>query len=209
MDKVIYRNLVEKDYETMKEFIGEAFGFNEFIKDKKLLDIFLSGYLKECLLESSFGKVAEKENQVIGFILGNAKKDKNRFKNCNNFLSIYNSDIDLIINNKKNKELFKEFSKITDTYKELIKEKENNFQGCIQLFIVSKKYRGLGVGQSLVGHLFNYMKSMDVKSLYLYTDTRCNYKFYDSQNFKCISEKEIYFDSIKMPLTVFLYGYNF
>ncbi|GAA0862518.1 GNAT family N-acetyltransferase [Paraclostridium tenue] len=209
MDKVIYRNLTETDYETMKEFIGEAFGFNEFVKDKKLLDILLGGYLKECLLESSFGKVAQKDNEVVGFILGSAKKDENRFKNCNNILNIDPNEIDLIINNNKNKELFKEFSKITDTYKELIKERENNFQGCIQLFIVSKKCRGLGIGKSLIGHLFNYMKNMDVKSLYLYTDTRCNYKFYDSQNFKRINEKEIYLKSFKTPLNVFLYGYNF
>ncbi len=46
MGKVIYRNLVETDYETMKEFICEAFGFNEFVKDKKLLYILLAGYLK-------------------------------------------------------------------------------------------------------------------------------------------------------------------
>ena len=35
MDKVIYRSLVKEDYEAVKELIGEAFGFNEFIKDKK------------------------------------------------------------------------------------------------------------------------------------------------------------------------------
>lgn len=209
MGKVIYRNLVETDYETMKEFIGEAFGFNEFVKDKKLLDILLAGYLKECLLESSFSKVAQKDNQVVGFILGSAKKDKNRFENYNNILSIDPNEVDSIINDDKNKDLFKEFSKITDTYKELIRKRENDFQGCIQLFIVSKKYRGLGIGKSLVNHLFNYMRKMDVKSLYLYTDTRCNYKFYDIQNFNRIGEKEIYFKSLKTSLNVFLYSYNF
>ena len=72
MGKVIYRNLVETDYETMKEFIGEAFGFNEFIKDKIFLDSVLTSYLQDCVLESSFSKVAEKDNKVIGVILGKA-----------------------------------------------------------------------------------------------------------------------------------------
>lgn len=53
------------------------------------------------------------------------------------------------------------------------------------------------------------MKSMDVKSLYLFTDTRCNYRFYDSQNFNSIDEKEVYFDSIGSSLNIFLYSYNF
>lgn len=81
-------------------------------------------------------------------------------------------------------------------------------QGCIQLFIVSKESRGLGVGKALVSHLSYYMKTMNVKSLHLYTDTRCNYGFYDSQNFKRLNEKELYFDSIKTNLNIFLYSYN-
>lgn len=83
----------------------------------------------------------------------------------------------------KTKTFSRNFQKLQIPYKELIRKRENDFQGCIQLFIVSKKYRGLDIGESLVNHLFNYMRKIDVKSLYLYTDTRCNYKFYDIQNF--------------------------
>jgi len=48
-----------------------------------------------------------------------------------------------------------------------------------------------------------------VKSLYLYTDNRCNYGYYDSQNFDRIGEKEIQFDSTKEKLNVYIYGYDF
>ncbi|WP_270506088.1 GNAT family N-acetyltransferase [Paraclostridium sordellii] len=209
MKRVIYRNILYSDYEIIKQLIGDAFGFTEFIKDKELLDIALSGYLQDCILDSSFSKVAQIDDKVIGFILGNAKKDKNRISNCGNPLNFNNNEIDLMISNEENKNLLKEFSKITDTYKELIKKKENTFQGCVQLFVVSEKSRGLGVGKNLIKHLFDYMKSMDVKSLYLFTDTRCNYGFYDSQNFNRIDEKEVYFDSIGSSLNIFLYSYNF
>ena len=133
------------------------------------------------------------DDKVIGFILGNAKKDKNHISNCGNPLNFNNNEIDLMISNEENKNLLKEFSKFTDTYKELIKKKENTFQSCIQLFVVSRESRGLGVGKNLIKYLFDYMKSMDVKSLYLFTDTRCNYGFYDSPKTnihiysKCIS----------------------
>ncbi|MCR1850732.1 GNAT family N-acetyltransferase [Paraclostridium sordellii] len=207
--RVIYRNILDSDYEIIKQLIGDAFSFAEFIKDKELLDIVLSGYLQDCILDSSFSKVAQIDNKIIGFILGNAKKDKNRISNCVNPLNFNNNEIDLIISNKENKNLLKEFSKITDAYKELINKKENTFQGCIQLFVVSGESRGLGVGKNLIKYLFDYMKSIDVKSLYLFTDTRCNYGFYDSQNFNKIDEKEIYFDSIGSSLNIFLYSYNF
>ena len=209
MNKVIYRDLVTSDYETIKELIGEAFGFSDFIKDKELLDIMLSGYLQECILDSSFSKVAQKDGKVIGFILGNAKNDKNRIINSNNPLDIDMNSIESIISNKENRTLLEEFLKIQTTYKEIIKGKEDQFQGCIQLFVVSKESRGLGVGKALVKYLSDYMKSMNVKSLYLFTDSRCNYGFYDSQNFNKLNEKQVSFDCVDAKLDIFLYGYKF
>ena len=209
MNKVIYRDLVTSDYETIKELIGEAFGFSDFIKDKELLDIMLSGYLQECILDSSFSKVAQKDGKVIGFILGNAKNDKNRIINSNNPLDIDMNSIESIISNKENRTLLEEFLKIQTTYKEIIKGKEDQFQGCIQLFVVSKESRGLGVGKALVKYLSDYMKSMNVKSLYLFTDSRCNYGFYDSQNFNKLNEKQVSFDCADAKLDIFLYGYKF
>ena len=209
MNKVIYRDLVTSDYETIKELIGEAFGFSDFIKDKELLDIMLSGYLQECILDSSFSKVAQKDGKVIGFILGNAKNDKNRIINSDNPLDIDMNSIESIVSNKENRTLLEEFLKIQTTYKEIIKGKEDQFQGCIQLFVVSKESRGLGVGKTLVEYLSDYMKSMNVKSLYLFTDSRCNYGFYDSQNFNKLNEKQVSFDYVDAKLDIFLYGYKF
>lgn len=209
MNKVIYRDIIKSDYETIKELIGEAFGFSAFIKDKQLLDIVLSGYLQECILDTSFSKVAIKDEKVIGFILGSAKNDKNRVSNINEPLTFDNNSIESIMSTEENQILFKEFSKITDAYKDLIKDKEDMFQGCIQLFVVSKESRGLGVGKTLVKYLSDYMKSMDVDSLYLFTDSRCNYGFYDSQNFNKLDEKKICFNYVDSKLNVFLYGYKF
>ncbi len=75
-------------------------------------------------------------------------------------------------------------------------------------FLVSKESRGLGVGKALISQTFDYMKDFNVESLYLYTDTRCNYGFYDSQNFKRLNEKKVYFDSLNDSLDIFLYSYK-
>lgn len=208
MAKVIYRKLAKEDYDCVKQLICEAFGFDEFIKSPEVLDSVLTVYLQTCIFESSFSRVAVKDNKVIGLILGNAKNDKKKIKKFHNYLSYISHIIKLAFSNKENKKLIKEFSKVTAVYKEIIRGKEDLFQGCIQLFIVSKESRGLGIGKSLVSALFDYMNTMDVKSLYLYTDTRCNYGFYDSQNFKRISAKPLYFDVIPSKLDVFLYSYT-
>lgn len=209
MDKIIYRDILKEDYHRIKELIGEAFNINNFVKDKKFLDSLLNFYLQECILDSSFSKVAEKNNKVIGIILSSSKKDKNRLKKMHNRLSFVYTILKILIANKKNKGVLKEFSKVRETYDEIIQEKEDDFEGCIELFIVSKESRGLGVGKVLIDHLYNYMKSMGVRSIYLYTDSICNYGFYDSQNFKRLNEKEIYLDCSQRKLNIFLYGYKF
>lgn len=208
MSKVVYRELIKEDYECVKKLICEAFGFDAFIKSPKVLDSVLTVYLQSCIFESSFSRVAVKDNKVIGLILGNAKSDKKKIKKFHNYASYLSHIIKLVFSSKENKKLIKEFSKVTTAYKEIIKGKEDSFQGCIQLFIVSKESRGLGIGKSLISMLFNYMNHMHVKSLYLYTDTRCNYGFYDSQNFKRVKEKSIYFDAMPSKLDVFLYSYT-
>lgn len=209
MKNVVYRNLEKKDYNRIKELINNAFGFSEFIKDSNLLESILNIYLQGCLLDSSFSKVAVKDNVIIGIILGNAKNDKKHLRKLSNILSWVSSGTKLAFSNKENKNAIKEFSKVSQTYKEIIQGKEDDFQGCIQLFIVSEESRGLGVGKTLIKYLSNYMIDMKVNNIYLYTDTRCNYGFYDSQNFNRLNEKEIYFDTIPSSLNIFLYGYKF
>lgn len=209
MNKIIYRELLKDDYDKIKELINEAFGFGKIVKDKKFLDKVLTIYLEDCIVASSFSKVAIKNNEIIGIILGDCKNDNNKLKKFHNILSLALNTIKLSFSSKENKLYLKEFSKITQTYKELISGKESNFQGCIQLFIVTEKCRGLGIGKALIKYACDYMKTMNVKSIYLYTDTICNYGFYDSQNFNRLAEKEIYFNSLNSTLNVFLYGYTF
>ena len=208
-NKVMYRELHKGDYEIIKKLIGDAVGFSEFIKDPDFLNLILNSYLQECILDSSFSKVAIKNGKVIGIILGNANKDKNKIKSFHNRISLISSLIKIMFTKNDNKKDLKEFSKIQKTYKEIFNGNKNNFQGCIQLFIVSKEFRGLGVGTSLMNYLFDYMKSTKVKSLYLYTDTRCNYQFYDKNNFKRLNEKKVHFNRVNESLNIFLYGYNF
>lgn len=209
MEKIQYRQIEKSDYNRVKELICEAFKFDEFLNDKKVLDSILTLYLQGCIMDSSYSQVALKDNKVIGIILGNSKSDKKKLRKFHNVTSSFSSLSRLALSSKSNKKLLKEFTKIQNVYKEIIKGKEDKFQGCVQLFIVSKESRGLGIGKVLMSNLLDYMKINDVKSLYLYTDNRCNYGFYDSQNFRRECEKLMSFNAINTKLEVYLYSYNF
>lgn len=112
MNTVKYRSLVKEDYEPIKHLIGEAFGFNKFITDKKFLNSLLNFYLHSCILESSFSKVAEKDNKIIGVILGDSEKDKNRLKSFHNTVSFAFNTLKLFMTNKENRGFLKAFIKV-------------------------------------------------------------------------------------------------
>lgn len=124
MNKVIYRELVKEDYKEVKNLICEAFGFSNFIKDKNILDIVTHFYLQECVSDSSFSKIAEMDNKVIGIILGKEKSDERTLHELNNKSLVSEKVLETIMVDEENRMMIKEFSKIQDTYKEIIKGKE-------------------------------------------------------------------------------------
>ena len=120
MSKIIYRDINKKDYEDIKKLICEAFGFDKFIKNEDLLDITTALYLQECIEDSSFSKIAEKDNKVIGMILGKSNNDKLIVPEIDK-KELINEDVArTIMADEENIMIIKEFSKIQNTYKEII-----------------------------------------------------------------------------------------
>ncbi|WP_300767052.1 GNAT family N-acetyltransferase [uncultured Bifidobacterium sp.] len=58
----------------------------------------------------------------------------------------------------------------------------------VELFLVSPKARGHGVGRSLWGGALEYFRANDVKTFFLHTDTSCDMGFYDHQGLRRVSE---------------------
>ncbi|MDZ5254043.1 GNAT family N-acetyltransferase [Clostridium sp. LIBA-8841] len=208
MKNVIYRDIKKEDLKEIEELIRDAFGFNNFIHNKELLDMITTLYLEETIAESSFIKVASKDDKVLGVILCNATKDSTNYNHLFIHLNQENFPTTLPIKNDKDKNETNEFLKIKDAYYELLKGKESLFDSSINLFIVSKEARGLGIGKTLLSYSLKYMNSVGTSSLYLFTDTRCNYGFYESQGFNRLEEKNVYIKTMESNIKTFLYSYS-
>lgn len=63
-------------------------------------------------------------------------------------------------------------------------------------------YRGIGIGKQLTQHFLNHMQKTGCKSIYVYTDTGCNYGFYDKIGFEKVDERQ-------NKLSVYLYYKRF
>ena len=69
-----------------------------------------------------------------------------------------------------------------EIYSQLLKQCDKDYRGGeIALFALSPEYRGLGIGKMLFHSVLAYMKSQSISDFCLYTDTSCNFGFYEHQ----------------------------
>lgn len=211
MCNIIFRKIKKKDYPYIKHMMNHNFYLYEYIEDKRILNTFLNSYLYNCLAEQTFTMVAEKEGKVIGVIMGNAKEDYKLYKSLIYILKgvYYNilTGIKAMIYNTN----IKQYKGITLIYKKLMLKADKKFDGILTLFVVSKDYQGYGVGKNLLKFLFEYQNKNNVKNMYVFTDSKCNYKFYDSKGFKRLGQDTFNVKTVnkQFDLEIFLYEYDF
>lgn len=111
---------------------------------------------------------------------------------------------------RENKENMKEYMKVVQVYHELIKNKSHLYDGDIELLAVSKERRGLGIGKRLMDCAKERFQRTGAKSIYVYTDTCCNYGFYDSQGFllEGSEDLELTLNGEPFPLSVCMYVFH-
>ncbi len=211
MNSIIYRNISKKDYYYIKNMMNEQFYLYEYIEDKRVLNSFLNAYLYDCLAEKTFSMVAEKDGKIVGIILGNAKKDYKAQKAfINKLKSMYHISL-VAIKSIIYKTNIRQYNGITNIYNQLMKNANKDFDGVLTLFVVDKEYQGNGIGKKLLYYLLEYEKQSKTKNIYLYTDSKCNYKFYDKLGFNKIGEDifNIKTKNNQFNLTIYLYEYIF
>jgi N-acetylglutamate synthase-like GNAT family acetyltransferase len=211
MEEITYINIKPWHYREIKILINKTWQVNKFISNKLLLDCVLDAYVRLCLKDATYGKLAIKNNEIIGIILGQANKQNKIFNPMlQNIKIIENILVAAFAITEQDLNNLQELNKINIAYKELIKDKKKLFDGTVVFLAVSKKARGYGVGKKLVEDLKSYLKEKEVKNIYVYTDTSCNYAFYDSQGFKRIDSTNVSIqtETIKADMQVFMYSYK-
>lgn len=214
MEQILYRKIKIKDYKYIKNMMNKNFHLYKYIEDERILKPFLNSYLYSCLAEKTFSSVAEKDGKIIGIILGKANNDKNILNILKSafYMTLYFFYI--LITFFKSilyKTDIKQYKGITKIYKILMEKANKKFDGVLTLFVVSENFQGYGIGKNLLKNFFEYEKKFNSKNIYVYTDSNCNYKFYDKQGFIKLSEDTFNVkNKIKnFDLDIFLYEYKF
>lgn len=183
--QIQFREYQHKDFQLLSNVVRKTWNYDKFLAPKisqKLSSVFLSS----CLTNYTFSRVALDSGKPIGIILVN---NKHKHK-CPISLKIQKAKhiISLLLS-KKGRETAKIFGTVSDIYKELFKECNKKYPAELALFAVDPNYQGKGVGKKLFELAITYMKKNRIKEFYLFTDTSCNYGFYEHNGMKRKQEK--------------------
>lgn len=200
------REYQKQDFKALETIIKETWHYDDFSSPKiaiKLARVFLSS----CLTNYTFSRVAVVDGNIVGIIMvNNIAKHKcplsNRLLQIKSILSLLSS--------KEGRKISKIFSNINGIDKQLLNENNKIYLAELALFVVSSSCRGKGIGKMLFQSVLKYMKQEKLKEFYLFTDTSCNYSFYEHQGMKRRLEKKHIFNIKEQQaiMNFFIYDYQ-
>ncbi len=111
---------------------------------------------------------------------------------------------------KQGRQVSKMFGGVDGIDKELLKKTGVDYPGELAFFAIDESCRGKGLGRKLFEALVRYMQSQDISRFYLFTDTSCNYAFYEHLGMMRQAEKQQTIQAGKEQgeMTFFLYDYT-
>lgn len=174
---ILLRDLKWDDLKALEDVIRVTWNYDRFASPKtakKLAKV----YLASCLANQTFSRIAEADGLPVGVILGKDIENHHcPFKyRMRQILGI----IQLLMM-KEGRQLLKFYQAIDGVDQKLLEQCDKPYKGEVALFALSPEYRGLGLGKQLFHSLLQYMAQKGIPSFYLFTDTSCNFGFYEHQ----------------------------
>lgn len=178
----LFRNVKSEDFNKIKTMMEDAWKYQEMFEENFMGEIVVDAFLNEVLHNSSYGQVAEMNGEVVGVIFGRVSSEKPNLRMLETHMGEQVRDV--LTASKEDQESYINYYETTNrAHKTLMGNKEKEYDSSIELFLVEEKARGYRIGSTLLEGLENYFNQHNAKKVYLYTDTECNYRFYDYKNF--------------------------
>lgn len=172
-----FREYQKQDASFLEDIIRKTWNYDAFCSPKAARQM-ASLYLASCLAQQTYNQVALVNNTPIGIIMA---KDIIRHKSS--LRSSFYQFIEAfpLYLHKEGRKLLKIFAGINEIDLEMLSEDHENYEGEITFFAINEQCRGMGVGKSLFTNAMEYFKGCNIETYYLYTDSSCNFGFYEHQ----------------------------
>ncbi|MGB6177668.1 GNAT family N-acetyltransferase [Carnobacterium sp.] len=200
--QIKYRPIQSSDYVAIEAIIRKSWKYDQFASPKiaqRLSKIFLTS----CLANQTFTCVAIINEKPVGVIMGKNKKKQLRSLK---YLSRHWLAVFPLLMSKEGIRISKLFREVNQIDKNFLKNTPIEFDSELAFFVLDENQRGLGIGKNLYQLFLDYLAAEELTSFFLFTDTTCNYGFYDHQGLHRLQEEKLYFPNLKETTHFYLYS---
>lgn len=177
MEKLTFRTFEKGDTEAAVEIIRRTWHYDRFCNSgtaRRLAEIFLLS----CLANQTYTRAAFQGDRLVGLIMG---KDAGKHRTPAGYALKLAAAVVRLFLSAEGRKVMKLFGGFRRIDVELLQESGMEYQGEISFFAVAEESRGSGIGKLLFQHALGYMKRQGIERFFLFTDTSCNYGFYEHQ----------------------------
>lgn len=191
-----FRAMQDSDLDTMAQIVERVWDMDALCGGKKAGRFMSREYLWKTLGHSTGAQVAIWDGEVAGFLA--YRETTSPYLLLPNMASEEKQQGMEILSMRRRME---EYDGLCTA---LLEKSGYTFDGEITLFAVAPKWQGRGIGSALFERARAYFNS---RSFFLYTDTGCNYRFYDTHGLRCLAQ-QAHENPYKKdrPFWVFFYG---
>lgn len=169
-----------EDVPALAKIVGRLWRFDP--TDDKRNELAARVYLRTCMTQQNYVRVAVWDDQVVGTILADTKYRKK--ERSYDLWQLLVAKAALAVR-PGGRQLLKQLSERSEIDEHLLASlQRRDFLGEIVLLMVDPEYQNLGIGRQLVQTVAEYWDAAPVDKVYLFTATPGLGRFYQQQGFK-------------------------
>lgn len=205
MNKTVdIRRFYKEDAPALEDVIRKTWKYDAFCSSETAARL-AHVYLYSCLANQTFTAVAIVDGKPCGIIMAkHIQKHRCPFSlKLQSLLAI----VRLLIT-REGREICSFYGKIRNVDQVLLDGSGKTYGGELSFFVLDEAVRGLGIGKQLYAAVLTYMRQENIQSFYLlYTDSSCNYGFYEHRGMQRRGETEmvVKLAGQQAPMKFFLY----
>ena len=197
MDQIDYRKVREADYTKVEELIRKTWGSKKNHSaqiERALRKVNLYHYLSE----QNFSCVAVRKGEVVGIILGRSEHLPYLPNKLKYLLPLLWNKAKLALS-RRGRRILRNHTAEAQADRQLLRSAKKQFDGELVLFVTDRSVQRHGIGTALLRRFYQFMEQNNSRNLYLFTDTTCNFGFYQRKGYRRIAEKRVRYQTPKGP----------
>lgn len=203
-EEIKIRAFQKQDIPYLEEIVRKTWNYDRFASEKtakRLAKVFLAS----CLTNQTFIRVAVLGERSVGVIMAKDSKS-HRCPLGYRLRQIW--QIFRLMITKEGRQVSSIFRSVNDIDQILLQERKKAYQGELAFFAIGEECRGKGIGAKLFAEVREYMRQQGVENYYLYTDTSCNFGFYEHMGMQRCGEKKKTFEILGEQAEMQFYLYE-